>query len=217
MHRPGELGSLLQDASSPRVADQLIAVANARGGADNITTVVIAIEDAPRAFDTTTPGIHRLRGMQVFERLTDSELSRLARHLERRMVKPGTLLFREGDPGDDLFLLGQGEVVLTRSGQHLATIESGASFGEIELLDYGSRCASALVTRPSELLILRRHRFDQLIRQDAHLAATLVATLVRMKPSTAKGVYVRSVAISSTMGPGVRVDTQDAQRAAEGR
>ena len=47
--------------------------------------------------------------------------------------------------------------------------------------------------------------------------ATLVATLVRMKPSTAKGVYVRSVAISSTMGPGVRVDTQDAQRAAEGR
>ena len=47
--------------------------------------------------------------------------------------------------------------------------------------------------------------------------ATLVATLVRMKPSTAKGIYVRSVAISSTMGPGVRVDTTDAQRAAEGR
>ncbi len=46
-------------------------------------------------------------------------------------------------------------------------------------------------------------------------AGTLIATLLRMKPSTAKGTYVRSVAVSSTMGPGVRVDTLDAQRFAE--
>ena len=45
--------------------------------------------------------------------------------------------------------------------------------------------------------------------------ATLISTLIRMKPSTAKGTYVRSVALSSTMGPGVRVDTADAQRRAE--
>lgn len=45
--------------------------------------------------------------------------------------------------------------------------------------------------------------------------STLIATLVRMKPSTAKGTYIRSVALSSTMGPGVRVDTLDAQRVAE--
>jgi large subunit ribosomal protein L1 len=35
----------------------------------------------------------------------------------------------------------------------------------------------------------------------------LMDTLVRAKPSTAKGVYVRTVAVSSTMGPGVRIDT----------
>ena len=44
---------------------------------------------------------------------------------------------------------------------------------------------------------------------------TLIATLVRMKPSTAKGIYVRSVAVSSTMGPCVRIDTLEAQRYAE--
>jgi len=44
---------------------------------------------------------------------------------------------------------------------------------------------------------------------------TLMATLIRMKPSTAKGTYVRSVGLSSTMGPGVRIDTADVQRQAE--
>lgn len=34
----------------------------------------------------------------------------------------------------------------------------------------------------------------------------LLADLVAKKPATAKGTYVRSVAISSTMGPGVRID-----------
>jgi large subunit ribosomal protein L1 len=38
----------------------------------------------------------------------------------------------------------------------------------------------------------------------------MMSELVAKKPSTAKGIYVRSVTISSTMGPGVRIDTSDA-------
>ena len=45
--------------------------------------------------------------------------------------------------------------------------------------------------------------------------SALVATLLRLKPSSAKGVYMKSITVSSTMGPGVRVDTQDAVRRAE--
>ncbi len=43
----------------------------------------------------------------------------------------------------------------------------------------------------------------------------LLSTLIQLKPSTAKGTYLRSIAFSSTMGPGVKVDTTDAQRVAE--
>jgi large subunit ribosomal protein L1 len=38
-------------------------------------------------------------------------------------------------------------------------------------------------------------------------AKALIGALIRAKPSTAKGTYVRSITISSTMGPGVRIDT----------
>ena len=40
----------------------------------------------------------------------------------------------------------------------------------------------------------------------------LLAAILRAKPSTAKGNYVKSVAVSSTMGPGVRVDIASAAR-----
>lgn len=45
--------------------------------------------------------------------------------------------------------------------------------------------------------------------------SALLATLVRLKPTSAKGIYMKSVTLSSTMGPGVRIDTQDALRRAE--
>jgi large subunit ribosomal protein L1 len=43
----------------------------------------------------------------------------------------------------------------------------------------------------------------------------LLTTLMRLKPSTAKGTYLRGVALSSTMGPGIRIDTADVMRLAE--
>lgn len=42
----------------------------------------------------------------------------------------------------------------------------------------------------------------------AENAAELLSTLVKMKPSTAKGTYMKSVAVASTMSPGVKVDTK---------
>jgi large subunit ribosomal protein L1 len=45
---------------------------------------------------------------------------------------------------------------------------------------------------------------------------TLMAALLRLKPSSAKGTYLKSITVSSTMSTGVKIDPNDAQRLAEG-
>ena len=40
----------------------------------------------------------------------------------------------------------------------------------------------------------------------------LMATIIRLKPSSSKGVYLRSISLSSTMGPGVRIDSGEINR-----
>jgi large subunit ribosomal protein L1 len=43
----------------------------------------------------------------------------------------------------------------------------------------------------------------------------VVDALIKLKPSTAKGTYVKAVSLSSTMGPGVKVDTASLRKAGE--
>jgi len=45
--------------------------------------------------------------------------------------------------------------------------------------------------------------------------SVVMTTIIKLKPSTAKGNYLKSITVSSTMGPGVRIDPLDAQRLAE--
>lgn len=52
---------------------------------------------------------------------------------------------------------------------------------------------------------------DQKLAENAH---ALLESIMRAKPASAKGNYIKSVAVSSTMGPGVKVDTASTSKAA---
>ena len=174
---PDEIRTL---ARSGEPAATLIAVANARGGIDNITAVVLEVLAEPIAAQPTTAArLELLRSFPLFERATYQELAEVNVFLDERRVKPGRLLFREGDPGAELYLMCDGEVVITRNGRHLATLGGRTVFGEMALVDAQPRSASALITRPTTLLVLGLLGFEQLIRSNEALASQILGGMVR--------------------------------------
>ena len=82
------------------------------------------------------------------------------------------------------------------------TIEIGAAIKSIKAGQVAFRVDKAGIVH----VPVGRASFDE-GKLEQNLVA-LLETIKRMKPSTAKGVYLKSAIISTTMGPGVRLDTQ---------
>jgi CRP/FNR family transcriptional regulator, cyclic AMP receptor protein len=103
-----------------------------------------------------------LRRSAFFEGAKDADLEALVPKFRRRAFGAGTYVFREGDPGLELFVILSGEVKIVRSGPRraevvFALLMPGDLFGELALLEEGAlRTADAVAVRATECLTLDR-------------------------------------------------------------
>jgi CRP/FNR family transcriptional regulator, cyclic AMP receptor protein len=82
--------------------------------------------------------------------------------------RPGSLIFREGELGDEMFILVDGMVELTKSsikGDNLVRVVSARNdfFGEMALVDGKPRSATAMAIEEARLLIVGREAFEAMI------------------------------------------------------
>lgn len=108
--------------------------------------------------------------------MTDSLLDRFARDYE-----PGAVLFREGEPGDFMYVIQSGEVEIRRTigdvERVLAVLPAGEFFGEMALINQRPRSATAVVRRPSRLLVIEPRTFEAMIRGKTEIAVRMIRTL----------------------------------------
>jgi MFS family permease len=103
--------------------------------------------------------IELLRDTPIFEPLGPMILERAGRKLIRVDVPAGTVLMREGDPGDRFYVIAEGRVQVTASGTTLRYLGPGEYLGEIALLRNIPRTATAISTTPCSLRALERNAF----------------------------------------------------------
>src|SRR6185369_1524115 len=111
-----------------------------------------------------------LSQIQLFSQLDDDERGVLASAMANRTLQPGEPLFRIGDAGDSMFIVESGSVELfvkDTAGQKIVlhTATTGDFFGELSLLDGGSRTASATGVEEAKLFVLDREDLLQLFRK----------------------------------------------------
>jgi CRP-like cAMP-binding protein len=94
-----------------------------------------------RLFSQNTK-VESLKRAPLFEGLSGAELVRLARMTEDVEVPAGKVLCREGQIGQEFFVIVDGEAAVTRSARHLVTQRAGDFFGEIALLEDIPRTAT---------------------------------------------------------------------------
>ncbi|GEM_PF-169449 len=123
----------------------------------------------------------RLQGFSLIAGLSANQVQELADSCTAMDVAAGCIVVRQGTEGGDLFLLEKGEVeVIIESSDErhgIARLQAGSFFGEVGLLNPGKRTASIMTTRPSKLIVLRKHVFDQMVADGSVMALRLAHSL----------------------------------------
>lgn len=98
-----------------------------------------------------------------------------------KVFPKGTLLFREGDTGDDMYIINTGKVKIFKevggSEKVLAVLGQSDLFGEMSLLNKKPRSASAEVVEDAKMLVINTGTFDTMIRGNAEIALRIIKIL----------------------------------------
>jgi CRP-like cAMP-binding protein len=92
-------------------------------------------------------------------------------------LEPGDFLFREGDNGDKMYVLLEGEIEIFLGDFMLETAREGALIGEMALIDDSPRAANAVAKSACRLAPIDQRRFHFLVQQHPHFATHVMKEL----------------------------------------
>jgi len=138
-------------------------------------------DSAPPTGTDIAPG--SLRRIKILSQLNDAQLDRLAEFMELHKVPQWSVVVNQGDPGDGMFLVLQGElrarVKVGDKEMILATFGPGDFFGDMSLFDQGPRSADVIANVDSTVLKISDVAFDRLTREAPALATPFLQATAR--------------------------------------
>jgi CRP/FNR family cyclic AMP-dependent transcriptional regulator len=125
-----------------------------------------------------------VRKAPLFAALDDEAAAALMESMTTSHLDRGNILFREGDQGDRLYVIGEGKIKLgltSVDGREnlLAILGPGEMFGELSLFDPGPRTATATAIAETQLLALGHEDLDSFLLGRPAVAANLLTALAR--------------------------------------
>ncbi|HTM45757.1 MAG TPA: cyclic nucleotide-binding domain-containing protein, partial [Polyangiaceae bacterium] len=175
---PEELGKALAEPKEEAVTKALINTANDRGGKDNITTVVVTLGGLGARDEQRAQRLQLKRDllarMPLFRPLNDAELRRVLQVTDVVSYQDGDTIIREGDRGEELFIMLAGNAAVVRDGNRVAELKPGEHFGEMALIRSQPRSATVKSHGESEIMVIRRPDFFEILRNEHQLAVKLL-------------------------------------------
>lgn len=126
---------------------------------------------------TTVEKILYLQGVPLFSSVPGNELMPLAMRSQVLHLAPGEVVFREGDPGNSLFVVFHGQVALARGEERLALLGVGEVVGEMAILDEAPRLVTATAVDDVDLLRVSAEDFRLTLQDTAEFADRVISVL----------------------------------------
>jgi SulP family sulfate permease len=125
-----------------------------------------------------------LASADLLSTLTSAELEAIEHHMRRKTFPRGKIIFREGDPGSELFIVTKGRTsaylnLINGGDIRLATFAPGTIFGELAILDTGPRSASVVADDEVICYVLSEQQFAALAKDAPAVAIKLLSGLGR--------------------------------------
>ena len=173
-----ELGRLFAEVPEEELAGRLVDLANERGGKDNITALVVRVPEARGGVDEIAREVNLkleiLHRIPLFRFISYQELVRVLNITHVRSYQPDESIVREGEEGEEFFVVLKGRVRVHSGEKVLVELTPGQHFGEMALVDKSPRSASVTAIERSRVLTIRRRDFFALIRKEHGVATKLL-------------------------------------------
>ncbi|MGN6166236.1 MAG: Crp/Fnr family transcriptional regulator [Flavisolibacter sp.] len=111
-----------------------------------------------------------LKSLSIFSDTPENVLADLAPLMQDMELEEGTVLFKEGDLGDSMYIIYQGEIEIYKSKTTLAILKEQEVFGELSLIDAESRSASAKAYSDCYLFKIDQEPFFELLDSRPEIA-----------------------------------------------
>ena len=120
-----------------------------------------------------------LKKVNLFENLSATELEKIERISRMEAYAKGDVIFKEGMPGDQCYVITNGEVRISKfipniGEEALAVLKPGDYFGEMALIDTFPRSADAIANSDAALLVINKTDLDKILIMDRELGYKLL-------------------------------------------
>lgn len=177
-----ELAKLSNFFTPDTLPEACIALANERGGTDNITAVIAQVEEVHAAAVEADISGHRkvelLKRIRLFHPCDYHELVKLISITHVRSYLPGEVILAEDSLGEEFYILLSGTVEVLKQNRVLLTLSEGAHFGEMGLVEKMTRAATIKALEPTRVIQMQRDDFYRLLESEPQLAVKMLKSFI---------------------------------------
>jgi len=180
--------------------DQLIQAALDRGGPDNVTVQVIEPLGSPRT-DQAVVRARTLERMFLFEDMPYAARLQVARIMDEHWFAAGDVLVSEGDMGESMYVITEGQVRVSAEGVPLALLGHNEHFGELTLTDRLPRSATVTASTPGSAVSLSADALREFCMMEPGLGSQLLWKLLQVLGQRLRAANVRLVSEEIAVEP----------------